>query len=552
MAGSDEESERDLSDVHIDPESALARLIRDNQDYDILDPMERRDGLDIPLWLRVLWHKSHPDWRYQPENPTGGYPLLIREMHSWMLSHQDLKPEPRPEAIPPGSPTSNNTPLTLNTAPANVRISGNQPNPRTESDIRVNRSDPQKIIAASNSNGGSYQAQYYSTDHGLSWGQTTLALHLPEDDFHDDPSVGWTSDGIAWATTVGQNAHAASQKLRSYRSIDHGRTWNFDGTISGSQTQLDKPMMCVDDSTVSPYQDTIYVIWQAPVVGQEGWAAFVNRRTRDPSGAWQNPLQVSGPETTGSALGGDVQTNDHGDVFAFWPDTDSRNLFVAKSTDGGGSFAPPLKIATTFGSTWIGVPSFTGKRSALIYVSGGAHRTQSKDCVYAVWTDLNGATGCSVPQDAPEGNVHSSCTSRIWFARSQDGGATWSPAAMINNEASLSDQFQPRLAVDRANGQLVVIYYDTVADPTRLRADVWCQWSEDDGSSWSSPVKVTSAQLDETMSTEGGDQYGDYTGLSGYALDFFPSWTDRRNNTREEIWSAKVTIPPPASTGTVP
>ena len=50
---------------------------------------------------------------------------------------------------------------------------------------------------------------------------------------------------------------------------------------------------------------------------------------------WQAPIQVSGAETTGTAIGGDVKTNSAGDVFAFWPDTGSRNLFVAKSTNGG-------------------------------------------------------------------------------------------------------------------------------------------------------------------------------------------------------------------------
>ena len=37
-----------------------------------------------------------------------------------------------------------------------------------------------------------------------------------------------------------------------------------------------------------------------------------------------------------------------------------------------------------------------------------------------------------------------------------------------------------------------------------------------------------------------GNQYGDYNSLSGYAGTFFPSWTDRRNNAREEIWTAAV------------
>src|SRR5262249_29878438 len=40
-----------------------------------------------------------------------------------------------------------------------------------------------------------------------------------------------------------------------------------------------------------------------------------------------------------------------------------------------------------------------------------------------------------------------------------------------------------------------------------------------------------------------GDTYGDYNGLSGIAGRFFPSWTDRRNGAREEIWTAAITTP---------
>lgn len=47
--------------------------------------------------------------------------------------------------------------------------------------------------------------------------------------------------------------------------------------------------------------------------------------------------------------------------------------------------------------------------------------------------------------------------------------------------------------------------------------------SQDDGVTWSTPVKVTTSQTDETAAS--GDQYGDYNGLSGYAGNFFPSWT---------------------------
>src|SRR5213079_1787049 len=122
------------------------------------------------------------------------------------------------------------------TAGTNVRTSGAQTASRSESDIRINYWDPSKIIAASNNISGSgTQGEYYSTDGGVTWGQTNLPL-ASGDAFHSDPTVEWTSDGTAWSSTMGINSGQTVLKVQSYRSTNGGATWTFDGTISGSQT----------------------------------------------------------------------------------------------------------------------------------------------------------------------------------------------------------------------------------------------------------------------------------------------------------------------------
>src|SRR5439155_13917171 len=120
------------------------------------------------------------------------------------------------------------------------------------------------------------------------------------------------------------------------------------------------------------------------------------------------------------------------------------------------------------------------------------------------------------------------CKTRIWFSRSTDGGATWRSKVMLNNQASLNDQYNQAMAVDPTTGALGIIYYDTVGDAARLKTDVWYQSSGDGGVTWTPAVKITTAQTDETAaSANSGNQYGDYNGISGFAGVFFPSWTDR-------------------------
>ena len=508
------------------PRSALEALIAANQDFSLLRPEEANDKIPIPLWLRVLWRRAHPEMVYPAHDPTGGYPFVLKEVHEWMVTHQDLVP---------GSPEKDAEPEWKAAAlTGEQRISGLQISPRSESDIRVNYWDPLKIIGASNNISGSgNQAQFYSTDGGVTWGQTSLPL-ITGDAFHSDPTVDWTSDGTAWATTIGINSGGSALRMRAYKSVDNGATWTFDATFSGSQTSADKQIMWVDHSATSPFKDNIYAIWH------NGEPAYMNRRT-GPAGSWQAPIQVSGAESSGTAIGGDVKTNAFGDVFGFWPTTGNQKVFVVKSTNGGVSYGTPVQIATTFGGFDIGVPSFNN-RQALIYVSGGAYRTAAKDMVYASWADLTGAAGCTSPGNEPGSNVASTCKVRIWFSRSTNGGATWSAPVMLNNQASLNDQFNQWMVVDETNGALGIIYYDTVGDPGRKKVDIWYQSSFDDGATWSAAVKVTSAPTDETVTgTNFGNQFGDYNGLSGIAGQFFPSWTDRRNNAREEIWTAKVT-----------
>ena len=502
--------------------SALERLILNNQDFSMLNPKEAADHLRIPLWLRVLYRRNHPNDRFSPNDPTGGYPLVLNEVWEWMSTHQDLRP---------GKPTHGGPPEKA-TESGEARISGSQTSPRSESDIRVNFLNPQKIIAASNNiSSTGRQAMFFSSNGGATWGQTLLPL-VTGDSFHSDPTVDWTSDGTAWSTTIGINAAGTVLNMRAYKSTDGGATWTFDATFSGSLTNNDKQLMWVDHSATSPFKDNIYAIWHA------GNPAFIARRT-GPAGSWQTPVQVSGAETTGTGIGDDVKTNSAGDVFGFFPDTGSRRLNVVKSTNGGVSFGAPVRIATSFASFEYSIPA-DASRQVLVYLSGGAFKSSTKNNVYAAWTDLSGDSGCT-SGGGPGTNAASTCKSRLFFSRSTDGGATWSAPVKINNQSGLNDQFNQAMAVDETNGKIAVMYYDTVGDSTRKTTNVYYQSSTDDGATWSAPFKVTTAATNETTAgSDSGNQWGDYNSLSGFNGTFFPSWTDRRSGASEEIWTAAI------------
>jgi hypothetical protein len=76
--------------------NALDKLIRDNQDFHLLRPEEADDNIGLPPWLRVYWRKQHPEGGYSADDPTGGYPRVLKNIHTWMLANQNLQPSPPP------------------------------------------------------------------------------------------------------------------------------------------------------------------------------------------------------------------------------------------------------------------------------------------------------------------------------------------------------------------------------------------------------------------------------------------------------------------------
>ena len=533
-----------LTDAPAAPGTALARLIAHYQDVSRLDPREASDNLGLAPWLRLLWRASFPAWRYQPSDPSGGYPRVLHEVGEWMTSHPDL----RPGTIGIGS-TGRDDDERGASLPDSASVGANQrvSDPRfirAEQDVRIDFWHPDRVIAASNNlSGAGAQAQYSSSDGGTTWSESLLPF-FAGDLFHSDPAVDWTSDGAAWSATLGiqldfshPQPRLKAIRTRVYRSNDGGRSWAYDSTASARQIDNDKELIWVDHSSTSPFADTLYACWH------DGNPAFVARRS-SATGKWSKPVQVSGAETLGTAIGCDVKSNSAGDAFVFYPGTGSHTLAVAKSTDGGATWAAPVVVTHTLDSYDIGIPSFKLRR-AFIYATGGAYRSATVDQVYVAWIDLKGGAGCSGPQDEPNGRVDSPCTTRIWFARSTDGGAHWQAPIKLQDAATRNDQFNPWLAVDEATGALGVMYYDTAADPGRKRADVYFQTSSDGGSTWSSPVKVTTASTDETRvpGQANSFQFGDYNAMSAWMGRFLPFWTDRRDGGKEQVWTAPVDVP---------
>src|SRR5947199_2148935 len=131
--------DKQLRQARVEPGSALEALILDNQDFKMLRAAETNDKIPVPLWLRVYWRKGHPESHYSAADPTGGYPLVLKEVYEWMVSHPSLVPgDPDKERTPGEDGDEVAAPVKTAIVAGERRISGLQTSPRSESDIRVN------------------------------------------------------------------------------------------------------------------------------------------------------------------------------------------------------------------------------------------------------------------------------------------------------------------------------------------------------------------------------------------------------------------------------
>jgi hypothetical protein len=135
----------------------------------------------------------------------------------------------------------------------------------------------------------------------------------------------------------------------------------------------------------------------------------------------------------------------------------------------------------------------------------------------------------------------------IFVAHSTDHGQTWSSRVRVNDDPSdvANDQFEQWLSVDPTDGSVNVSWYDTRNDPAHLSTDIFYARSTDGGLTFSPNVQVTTEPTNETCATCGVRGYGDYQGIAAFGGVVHPVWIDRRASVSalgEEVFTATISV----------
>jgi hypothetical protein len=433
---------------------------------------------------------------------------------------------------------------------AEVDVS-NLPGPQTNATIAVDPTNPDVLLAGSNSVLEGTQRTYSSSDGGSTW-QTSITIKPAADiaqSCPSDPGVAIDLNGRQYYSYDLATPCNAQGTSRIYVLVRSGpaAAWSAPILVAklGRARFDDKPAIAVDESPVSPHRNRVYVAWTR--VARDTSSNIVLSSSDDGGLTWSAPVNVtrtSGDDFTYASVG--LARN--GTVYVAWTDESHYEIRITRSTDGGSHFGPAQRAAAfetiPIPHCGIGIVVPAEPRSCIqadptvtVDTSGGRYSGR----VYVSYTGTN-FTG-------DEGAALTTFDSRL---RTLAGYPLTSHHRLVapTPAPTRADEFWVQSAIDRSNGALWMCFYDTLGDRTGKKVRYTCTVSRDGGRSWSRTVAAASVFSDETQKGA-AYEYGYYQGLAAANGIAHPIWTDTRKlaTLNEEIYTARLAeadMPAPA------
>jgi hypothetical protein len=259
-----------------------------------------------------------------------------------------------------------------------------------------------------------------------------------------DVYVVW-HDYRAWAD---DNAYTSPIDVYLDKSSDGGATWGTDVLVStngtGSYPWHFQPYIAIDGASGSVYVSfTDYDRYHPD--GDFGDVSFA--RSTDGGASFEPKIRVD--DTPDSLLvvqefSSVAVDPPSGDVFVVFEDGrgSGPDVYVARSSDGGQSFSPNVRVNVDTTSIQ--------EQPTVVRDNAGS--------LYVAWLDWRDDPD---PQSAPYLN-------HVFVGKSTDAGATWTPGVQVTDvymNAEIDFDFPPRLAADDAGG-VHVVWFDRRVDTT--------------------------------------------------------------------------------------
>ena len=357
-----------------------------------------------------------------------------------------------------------------------------------------------------------------------------------------DPWVTFAADGTGYFVTLSVFPDNESQLLVN-RSTDGGLHWGAPISLISNDSVFqfnDKPSMTADplDSRF------VYAVWdrgQFPSDRREmhsisglprsvrGDAMFA--RTTDGGTTWEAPRAIFAPQADEFGIGHQIVVLSDGTLVdgfmlfhASGANKKGQEVAVMISRDRGVTWTGPITVAKALpgfvSDPEDGMPLRTGE--IIPEIAAGPNRS-----VYLTWQEAT---------LAPSGSA-------IAFAKSLDGGLTWSTPVAINKVLT-TQAFTPSIRV-LADGTIGVTHYDlrfnTPDGAATLPTDYWFLHSHDGGTTWIE-ARVTNTSFDMRTAPDAGGLFtGDYEGLATQAGGFVAAFAQTHGTDPDSIFVSRLT-----------
>jgi hypothetical protein len=396
--------------------------------------------------------------------------------------------------------------------PLNVLIStSNRPN---EPSICINPNNPNEVVAGTN-----LSNVYRSTDGGKTWKADVMTS-----------SYGVWGDPVIVCDTAGHfyffhlsnpPGGAWIDRIVCQKSEDVGKTWN-DGSfmgLDGSKAQ-DKEWVDID-----PRSNVLYSTWtQFDQYGSRSDTMYSNimfSKSTDGGNTWTTSKRIN--EISGNCVDSSLTTEGavpavgpNGEIYVSW--AGPAGLVFDKSTDGGKTWLTNDILIDSMKAGWTYDVPGLNRCNGLPVTACDRSNSTNRGNIYVNWTDQR----------------NGSHNTDVFFAKSTDGGKTWSKPKRVNDDTTQTHQFLTWMTVDQSTGILYFIWYDR-RNYTDEETDVYMAVSYDGGETFiNGPLSAQSFKPSKSVF------FGDYTNISAVDGNVRPIWT-AMNNRQTEIWTALYT-----------
>ncbi len=380
---------------------------------------------------------------------------------------------------------------------ANIVI-GNSNDPE-EPSIAINPKNTLQLVAGAN-----IDIYYISNDGGYNWQEGTLSSIFG---VYGDPAIAVDTTGAFYFFHLSNPSSGnwidriVCQKLDSLSG--NWTDGSFAG-LNGTKAQ-DKHWPVVDRTN-----NTIYITWsQFDEYGSSNSADSSNilfSKSTDGGQSWTPALRIN--KTAGNCIDSDSTVEGavpavgpNGEVYVSW--AGPEGLLFDKSIDGGTTWLQDDIFVSNIGGGWdYSIPGIM-RANGLPVTACDLSNSPHNGTIYINWSDqTNGAQNTD-----------------IWLSQSTDGGNNWSAPIRVNDDTTNHHQFFTWMTIDQTTGYLWFVWYDR-RNYSDDRTDVYMACSKDGGQTFIN-FRVSESPFLPNSSVF----FGDYTNVTAHNSVVRPIWT---------------------------